>query len=186
MKKTIMTSIVGLLIALGFAGSIVEKDLHAQSIEENHIDHKSDNRKDTKAKNVVESKTKLEKKESKAERFKKVEKKAKKAPEKKTKSATTSKKTITMEATAYTASCTGCSGITRTGINLKSNPNQKVIAVDPNVIPLGSKVYVEGYGTAIAGDTGGDIKGNRIDVFIPHRPDALNFGRRTVKVTVLG
>jgi 3D (Asp-Asp-Asp) domain-containing protein len=89
------------------------------------------------------------------------------------------------EATAYTAYCNGCSGITATGINLRSNPNQKVIAVDPNVIPLGSKVYVEGYGTAIAGDTGGAIKGNRIDVFIPNRSEALKFGRRSVTVKVL-
>ena len=64
-----------------------------------------------------------------------------------------------MTATAYTAYCNGCSGITTTGINLRANPNLKVIAVDPSVIPLGSKVWVEGYGYAVAGDTGGAIKG---------------------------
>src|SRR5690606_25533069 len=53
-------------------------------------------------------------------------------------------------ATAYTASCNGCSGVTATGFNLRANPDAKVIAVDPSVIPLGSKVYVEGYGYAIA------------------------------------
>ncbi|TLS34933.1 peptidoglycan-binding protein [Pseudalkalibacillus caeni] len=94
-------------------------------------------------------------------------------------------KEFNVEATAYTANCTGCSGITATGINLKSNPDAKVIAVDPDVIPLGSKVYVEGYGYAIAGDTGGAINGNRIDIFIPNKQDALDFGRRTVKVKVL-
>ena len=56
---------------------------------------------------------------------------------------------------------------TATGINLRSNPNLKVIAVDPSVIPLGSKVWVEGYGYAVAGDTGGAIKGNKIDLFMP-------------------
>jgi 3D (Asp-Asp-Asp) domain-containing protein len=90
-----------------------------------------------------------------------------------------------MEASAYTASCNGCSGITATGIDLKKNPNTKVISVDPSVIPLGSKVNVEGYGVAIAGDTGGAIKGNRIDVFIPNKQDAINFGRKQVKVTIL-
>lgn len=90
-----------------------------------------------------------------------------------------------VEATAYTAYCTGCSGITATGIDLRSNPDQKVIAVDPDVIPLGSKVYVEGYGTAIAGDTGGAIQGNRIDLFMADRQDALDFGRKTVTVKVL-
>ena len=94
-------------------------------------------------------------------------------------------KTLTVEATAYTAYCSGCSGVTATGINLRANPNQKVIAVDPRVIPLGSKVYVEGYGTAIAGDTGGAIKGHRIDIFIPNYAKAMEFGRRTVKITIL-
>ncbi|MBT2641838.1 LysM peptidoglycan-binding domain-containing protein [Bacillus sp. ISL-41] len=92
---------------------------------------------------------------------------------------------ITVEATAYTANCTGCSGITKTGVNLKANPNAKVIAVDPTVIPLGSKVYVEGYGYATAEDIGGAIKGNRIDVFIPTQSGALQWGRKQVKVTIL-
>ena len=94
-------------------------------------------------------------------------------------------KEFTAEATAYTAFCKGCSGVTAIGIDLRANPDQKVIAVDPSVIPLGSKVYVEGYGTAIAGDTGGAINGNRIDVFMPDREDALDFGRKSVKVQVL-
>lgn len=97
----------------------------------------------------------------------------------------TSGKKMTVTATAYTANCYGCSGTTATGINLRANPNQKVIAVDPRVIPLGSKVYVEGYGTAIAGDTGGSIKGNRIDVFIPSQSAASNFGRKQVNITIL-
>ncbi|MCM3708667.1 MULTISPECIES: LysM peptidoglycan-binding and 3D domain-containing protein [Cytobacillus] len=94
-------------------------------------------------------------------------------------------KVLNMEATAYTANCEGCSGITATGINLKENPDQKVISVDPNVIPLGTKVHVEGYGEAVAGDTGGAIKGNKIDIFMPSQDDAINFGRKTVKVTIL-
>ncbi|WP_040229012.1 3D domain-containing protein [Bhargavaea cecembensis] len=92
---------------------------------------------------------------------------------------------LTVRSTAYTAYCAGCSGITATGINLKANPNAKVIAVDPRVIPLGTKVWVEGYGEAIAGDTGGAIKGNRIDVFIPNKGRALQWGSRTVKVKIL-
>ena len=93
--------------------------------------------------------------------------------------------TKTMEATAYTAECTGCSGITATGINLSSNPNKKVVAVDPSVIPLGSRVWVSGYGEAIAGDTGGDIKGNRIDLHFPNKQAAYSFGRQAVTVKVL-
>ncbi|MBO1004734.1 G5 and 3D domain-containing protein [Pseudogracilibacillus auburnensis] len=94
-------------------------------------------------------------------------------------------KEMYVEATAYTAYCNGCSGTTATGIDLRANPNQKVIAVDPNVIPLGSKVWVEGYGHAIAGDTGGAIKGNRIDLFVPSKEQAYKFGRKKVKIRVL-
>lgn len=93
--------------------------------------------------------------------------------------------TYTMEATAYTAFCTGCSGTTANGTDLRANPNLKVIAVDPRVIPLGTKVWVEGYGEAIAADTGGAIKGNRIDVFIPTKAQAYEWGRKTVTVKVL-
>ena len=89
-----------------------------------------------------------------------------------------------MKATAYTASCKGCSGITYTGINLKKNPNAKVISVDPKVIPLGSKVYVPGYGEAIAGDKGSAVRGNKIDVFIPNKQKALQWGNKTVTIKV--
>lgn len=94
-------------------------------------------------------------------------------------------KEMTVTATAYTAYCTGCSGTTATGIDLRANPNQRVIAVDPRVIPLGSKVWVEGYGEAIAGDTGGAIKGNKIDVFIPTQESAMAWGVKTVKIKIL-
>lgn len=90
-----------------------------------------------------------------------------------------------VSATAYTAGCNGCSGITATGINLKSNPNLKVIAVDPSVIPLGSKVWVEGYGHAIAGDTGGAIKGNKIDLHMATKQAAYGFGKRQVKIKII-
>ncbi|MBU6081810.1 MULTISPECIES: LysM peptidoglycan-binding and 3D domain-containing protein [Allobacillus] len=94
-------------------------------------------------------------------------------------------RTLTVEATAYTADCAGCSGVTATGIDLNNSPNKKVIAVDPNVIPLGSRVYVEGYGEAIAGDTGGAINGNIIDLHVPTKAEAYQWGRRTVEVTIL-
>lgn len=94
-------------------------------------------------------------------------------------------KTISVSATAYTAGCDGCSGVTYTGVDLKKNPNAKVIAVDPNVIPLGTEVYVEGYGYATAADIGGAIKGNKIDVHVPNKKEALSWGVRTVNVTIV-
>lgn len=94
-------------------------------------------------------------------------------------------KTLTVNASAFTANCKGCSGITYTGVNLKKNPNAKVISVDPKVIPLGSKVYVEGYGYAVAADKGSAIKGKRIDVFMNSYKKAIQWGRKTVKVQIL-
>lgn len=90
-----------------------------------------------------------------------------------------------VSSTAYTASCNGCSGKTATGIDLHANPGAKIIAVDPSVISLGTKVYVEGYGYAIAADTGTRIKGNKIDVFFASQSDAYRWGQRTVKIKIL-
>ena len=73
--------------------------------------------------------------------------------------------------------------ITATGIDLLKNP--MVIAVDPSVIPLGKMVEIPGYGVAIAGDTGGAIKGYRVDLHFATTAQALDWGRRTVQVTVL-
>lgn len=87
--------------------------------------------------------------------------------------------------TAYTAYCNGCSGVTATGFDLRNNPNAKIIAVDPRVIPLGTKVYVEGYGYAVASDTGGAIKGHKIDVFFPTKAEAFRWGVRKVKIKIL-
>lgn len=94
-------------------------------------------------------------------------------------------KTMSVTATAYTAECDGCSGITYTGVDLNKDRNAKVIAVDPNVIPLGSKVHVEGYGNAIAADIGGAIKGNKIDLHVPTKDEAYSWGVRTVNITIL-
>ena len=107
------------------------------------------------------------------------------APKEETATEEPAGKEITVAATAYTANCKGCSGITKTGVNLNANPDQKVIAVDPAVIPLGSKVHVEGYGYATAEDIGGGINGHEIDVFIPKQSDALEWGRKQVKVTII-
>lgn len=94
-------------------------------------------------------------------------------------------KTFKVTATAFTAYCKGCSGVTSTGINLKKNPDAKIIAVDPKIIPLGTKVWIEGYGEAIAADKGGSIKGNKIDVFMSSTKKAMDWGRRTVTVKIL-
>jgi 3D (Asp-Asp-Asp) domain-containing protein len=88
---------------------------------------------------------------------------------------------MSMVATAYTANCYGCSGMTATG----QHAGHGIVAVDPRIIPLGSHLYIPGYGHAIAGDTGGAIHGNRVDLGFNNDADAMQFGRRSVVVYVL-
>lgn len=88
---------------------------------------------------------------------------------------------LQMIATAYTASCSGCSGYAANGMRA----GHGVVAVDPRVIPLGTRLYIPGYGSAIAGDTGGAIVGRRIDLGFNSLMDALQFGRRPITVYVL-
>lgn len=93
-------------------------------------------------------------------------------------STTSGGRTLNVEATAY-----ALNGITATGIDLSKNPI--CIAVDPSVIPLNSLVEVPGYGIAIAGDTGGAIVGNIIDVHFPSNEQAIAWGRKNIQITVL-
>lgn len=100
---------------------------------------------------------------------------------------------ITVEATFYTAFCpTGCNGITATGLDVRNTiytaDGYRIIAVDPSVIPLGSivKVSLENGDsfTAKAEDTGGAIKGGRIDVLVATKSEARRLGRQSAKVEI--
>ena len=91
------------------------------------------------------------------------------------------KEKLNCVATAYSGdrtTATGRSPVRNTG-------GISTIAVDPSVIPLGSKVYVEGYGYAIAADTGGAIKGNIIDLYLNSSSECLSWGRRPVTVLIV-
>ena len=96
---------------------------------------------------------------------------------------------VTMNASAYTAGvcCTGKGpdhplyGVTASGRLVEHG----IVAVDPRVIPLGTRLYVEGYGFSLAADVGGAIRGYKIDLFMEDLSDALRFGRRDLYVWVL-
>lgn len=100
---------------------------------------------------------------------------------------------IKVNASAYTADFNHSgvrddpyAGRTASGTCAKRNPSgYSTIAVDPSVIPLGTKVYIEGYGLAIAEDTGGAIKGNRIDLYMDKYSETVNWGRRYVNLYIL-
>ncbi len=103
---------------------------------------------------------------------------------------TSYRKAFTVTATAYTDNHQSQGkwvGKTASGMT----PQVGVIAVDPKVIPLGTKLYIQGlngskdYGFAIAGDKGSAIKGNRVDLFFDTETEVYNFGRRKVKVYIL-
>lgn len=96
------------------------------------------------------------------------------------------------EATAYVALCdTGCTGITRSGYDVRGTQyyeGYRVVAVDPDVIPLGKTMTIRlstGYEfAAIALDTGGAIKGAKIDVLVADLDAAWNFGRQAVEIRI--
>ena len=89
--------------------------------------------------------------------------------------------TTTMTATAYSWGCGNGDGYTASMTPVREG----VIAVDPTVIPLGSQVEIVGMGVFSAEDTGGLIRGNRVDIFMPSRGMALDFGRQEVEVRVI-
>jgi 3D (Asp-Asp-Asp) domain-containing protein len=92
------------------------------------------------------------------------------------------KATYSMVSTAYSGH-----SITAMGIKPTRDPNGlSTIAVDPSVLPLGSKVYIPGYGYAICSDTGGAIKGNKIDVFFNSNSECYSWGVQTVTLYVVG
>lgn len=93
------------------------------------------------------------------------------------------KKVFTVRATAYTSDPRENGGWNVTAIGTKIR--RGVIAVDPRVIPLRTRVYVEGYGFATAEDTGGAIKGNKIDVVMDTKAQSRNWGVRNVKIYIL-
>lgn len=97
----------------------------------------------------------------------------------------------TFTATAYVADCTGCIGITKSGVDVRHTTTHKgrtVIAVDPTVIPLGTAVDIRLASgeiiEATAQDIGGAIKGARIDVLMASKSAALEFGRQTVEIKI--
>lgn len=91
------------------------------------------------------------------------------------------KEVYTMMSTAYAGDT-----ITYMGTTPVRDPDGiSTIAVDPSIIPLGSKVYIPGYGLAIASDTGGLIKGNRIDLFLNSEYECINWGVQTVSLYLI-
>lgn len=90
-------------------------------------------------------------------------------------------KVLTMEASGYSSQDPGNGKYTATGSRLRKG----LVSVDPKLIPLGTRLYIEGYGYAVADDVGGAIKGHRIDLAFDSRAEALQFGRQSVKVYIL-
>lgn len=84
---------------------------------------------------------------------------------------------LTVVATAYSSA--ECRGKTRTG---KTPKEGRTVAVDPRLIPLGAKIWIKGFGWRIAEDTGGAIKGCRIDIFFKEHSRAMRFGRRKLQI----
>lgn len=96
----------------------------------------------------------------------------------------TRSKVLTMQASAYDPSAgRGAAATFKTANGMRARYG--LVAVDPRVIKLGTLLYVEGYGLALAADTGGAIKGNRIDLCMNTYAECMQFGRRNVRVHIL-
>ena len=93
----------------------------------------------------------------------------------------TSGEKLTVTTTAYAPNVDGVGTRTATG----DRAGYGIIAVDPRVIPLGTRLYIPGYGYGVASDTGGAIKGNKIDLCFNTRAECIAWGRRTVTITIL-
>ena len=95
---------------------------------------------------------------------------------------------ITVIATAYVSNCQGCIGITKGGTDVRNtiyhDSGYRIIATDPDIIPLGSLVEINGQ-KFIADDIGGAIKGHRIDILMESESEALEFGIKEMNVTIL-
>ena len=91
------------------------------------------------------------------------------------------KRTIYVEATAYSPDDPHAGPRTSSGTKVRRG----IIAVDPAVIPLGTRVYIPDYGEAVAEDTGGAIKGNRIDIAFDTYEEAINFGRQSLQIYII-
>lgn len=90
-------------------------------------------------------------------------------------------RSFTMSASAYSAYDDGNSNHTYGGNMVRKG----LVAVDPSVIPLGTRLFIPGYGYAIADDIGGAIKGNRIDLAFDSHSEAMQFGRQKVTVYIV-
>lgn len=90
-------------------------------------------------------------------------------------------RSLIMNASAYSSQDPGNSSYTARGNLVRKG----LVAVDPSVIPLGTRLYIQGYGFAVADDTGGAIKGNKLDLAFDTHNEALQFGVRKVNVYIL-
>lgn len=90
-------------------------------------------------------------------------------------------RSLVVEATGYTRYDEGCGDYTATGEYLRRG----IIAVDPSIIPMGTRVFIPGYGVAVAADTGGAIRGNKIDLAFDSRSEAFAWGRRMVTMFII-
>lgn len=93
---------------------------------------------------------------------------------------------VTMNVSAYTAQCVGCSGITASGFDVRNRVTKdgmRIVAAPPGY-KFGTVMHIPGYGKAVVLDRGGAIKGNKLDLLVATKQEAINWGRRNVTVTV--
>lgn len=179
-------------IGIGTEKTIVQNPLEMKRQAAQEKRERAEAKKQVRLKAIAKQKAEVEQKAAKEDAKKKARHVVKQSL-KQVKTERSAKRTETFETTAYTTNPENNGSrlyngraLTASGYDVTNTityEGRRIVAVDPSVVPLGTKVHVEGFGDAIALDTGGAIRGKIMDLLVGSKQEALEWGRRQVTVT---
>ncbi len=179
-------------IGIGTEKTIVQNPLEMKRQAAQEKRERAEAKKQVRLKAIAKQKAEVEHKAAKEDAKKKA-RHAVKQSLKQVKTERSAKRTETFETTAYTTNPENNGSrlyngraLTASGYDVTNTityEGRRIVAVDPSVVPLGTKVHVDGFGDAIALDTGGAIRGKIMDLLVGSKQEALEWGRRQVTVT---
>ncbi|WP_294741029.1 3D domain-containing protein [uncultured Exiguobacterium sp.] len=179
-------------IGIGTEKTIVQNPLEMKRQAAQEKRERAEAKKQVRLKAIAKQKAEVEHKAAKEDAKKKARHVVKQSL-KQVKTERSAKRTETFETTAYTTNPENNGSrlyngraLTASGYDVTNTityEGRRIVAVDPSVVPLGTKVHVDGFGDAIALDTGGAIRGKIMDLLVGSKQEALEWGRRQVTVT---
>ncbi|WP_290786561.1 MULTISPECIES: 3D domain-containing protein [unclassified Exiguobacterium] len=180
-------------IGIGTEKTIVQNPLEMKRQAAQEKREQAEAKKQARLKALAKQKADAEQKAKAAQEAKKETRQVKKQSRTQANANRSTKRMETFETTAYTTNPENNGSrlyngraLTASGYDVTNTityEGRRIVAVDPSVVPLGTKVHVEGFGDAIALDTGGAIRGKIMDLLVGSKQEALEWGRRKVTVT---